>query len=70
MNQAEINLPLSVEEHEVLLDAINSYYDIVCENLPRGYEDKLPSDNDYVVRFNALTTAREKILNNWSARFD
>lgn len=36
MNQAEINLPLSVEEHEVLLDAINSYYDIVCENLPMG----------------------------------
>lgn len=70
MNTSEINLTLTVEEHGVVLDAINSYYDIFCDNLPLGFEDNFPPDNDCVIRFNALTTIRQKVLSNWSARFD
>lgn len=69
MNTTEINLQLTIEEHEVVLDAINSYYDIVCTNLPLGAQEIFPSDHDCIIRFNALTTIRKKVVNNWSARF-
>lgn len=70
MNTSEINLPLNVGEHEILLDAINSYYDVVCSNLPVDFENIMPVNDDYVSRFNALTSIRQKIVNNWSTRFD
>lgn len=70
MNESEISLPLTVEEHEVLLSTINSYYDTLYENLPPNFADILPSDDDYVIRFKALNTLRHKVLNNWAARFD
>lgn len=70
MNTSEINLVLTAEEHEVVLDVINSYYNIVCENLPLGFEEIFSYDHDCIIRFNALTTIREKVLSNWSARFD
>lgn len=69
MNTSEKHLTLSLEEHEVLLDALNSYYNIVRENIPIGFEEIFPSNDDFVIRFNALTTIREKAVNTWSARF-
>lgn len=66
MNTSEITLNLTVEEHEVLLDAINNYYSIILENLP---VEILP-DGDHKIRYESIKTAQQKIVNNWSARFD
>lgn len=69
MNDSDINLTITVDEHEILTDMINSYFDIVDENLPLGIKNKLDENDPCLVRFNALSGLREKVFESWKNRF-
>ena len=69
MNDSNFNLTITVDEHEILIDALNSYFNIVNENLPLCIESKLEKDDPCLIRFNALSDLRKKAIETWAERF-
>lgn len=70
MNDSNFNLTITVDEHEILIDALNSYFDIVDQNLPLGINNKLDKDDPCIIRLNALSNLRKKVVDAWADRFD
>lgn len=69
MNESDLTLSITSQEHEALISAVNSYYDIVNDVLPIWAEDVL-SESYEINKFRSLKKVREKLLNSWSDRFD
>lgn len=69
MNDSNFNLTITVDEHQILIDALNSYFDIVDQNLPLGINNKLDKDDPYIIRLNALSKLRKKVVDVWADRF-
>lgn len=72
MNESDLTLDITVDEHEALIRAFNNYYhDIISDVLPKWAEDLLYENQGYEInKFRALKKVREKLLNSWSDRFD
>ena len=70
MNDSNFNLTITVDEHQILMDSLNSYFDIVDQNLPLGINNKLDKDDPCIIRLNALSNLRKKVVDAWADRFD
>jgi hypothetical protein len=71
MNESNLTLDITVDEHEALIGALNNYHDIISDVLPKWAEDLLYENQSYEInKFRALKKVREKLLNSWSDRFD
>lgn len=70
MNDSNFNLTITVDEHQILIDALNSYFDIVDQNLPLGINNKLDKDDPCIIRLNALSNLSKKVVDAWADRFD
>jgi hypothetical protein len=71
MNESNLTLDITVDEHEALIGALNNYYDIISDVLPKWAEDLLYKNQSYEInKYKALKKVREKLLNSWSDRFD
>ncbi len=71
MNESDLTLDITVDEHEALIGALNIYHDIISDVLPKWAEDLLYENQSYEInKFRALKKVREKLLNSWSDRFD
>ena len=70
MNELPIEISLTSSEHEIVLDALNNYLDVIQQVVPGFVVTELAQDNPVREKYFAIISARQKLVESWSCRFE